>query len=84
MLNEAEVHALGKVRIESWTAEYDLKTDSFTLIVFWQGYGYGQCIPTASVVTIIAMFEAASRARAAVYYDGQDGNLKWSIAPVAV
>jgi hypothetical protein len=52
--------------------------------VRWQVYGYGQRIPTASVGSIIAMFEAASRAGAAVYYEGSGGNLKWSIEYVKV
>jgi hypothetical protein len=84
MLDEDAVNALGRVRVESWSANYDLKTDSFIVEVRWQVYGYGQRIPTASVGSIIAMFEAASRAGAAVYYEGSGGNLKWSIEYVKV
>lgn len=84
MLDAAAVSALGRIRVESWTAEYDLITDTFTLIVYWQGYGYGQRIPVASFAAVVAMFEAASRARSAIYYNGQSGNLRWSLAPVPV
>jgi NhaP-type Na+/H+ or K+/H+ antiporter len=84
MLDAAAVSVLGRIRIETWTAEYDLMADAFSLTVYWQCYGYGQHIPTASFGAVVAMFEAASRARAAVFYDGQAGNRRWSIAPVAL
>lgn len=84
MLDEASVAALGRVQVEHWTAQYDLKTDQFVLTVYWQGYGYGQYIPAASFSAIVMMFEAASRARTEVYYDGQQGNLIWSTGPIPV
>lgn len=84
MLDAAALEALGRVRVESWAAGYDLKADAFTLIVYWQGYGYGQRIPTASFAAVVAMFEAASRAKSAVYYDAVGGDLRWSIAHVPV
>lgn len=84
ILDEAAVIALGRVRIEYWTAEYDLKSDTFQLTAFWQGYGYGQRIPTTSFAAVVAMFESAARARAAVFYDGQNGVLKWSVGPITV
>ncbi len=84
MLDADAVASLGRIQIESWTAEYDLKLNTFTLTVYWYGYGYGQQIPSASFPSVVAMFEAAARAKTAVYYDGQGGNLKWSTGPVPV
>jgi hypothetical protein len=75
MLREEEMPREAVV-IDTWDVVYDLKQDTFVLMLYWDEYGFSQKVPGASVGPLLTLFEAAERLGGRVMYDGHKGGLK--------
>ena len=72
MLKEGQSVKKAQV-IDRWGMQYDWKTDTFSLVVYWGAYGFQKIVPAASAGAVVEMFEAAERTSAKVYFDGRGG-----------